>query len=339
MGAQVGREAGDGRRRSSPPLREVAERAGVGIASASRALSGREGNTAEVRARVLKAAAELGYTPNLVAQSLRRRSSMLVGFVASDIANPLVAGVLRGAEQVLGAAGFSLLLTDSAGQPENDAVRVRLMRQRQVEGLLILPVCEDHVETLEELRQMSVVVAVDRSLPEDLRASFVLSDHGPGMAEAASYLVARGRRRLALVTGRDVRPARERLAALHSALPSDVTVTTEPGFLTEEHGREALARLLDSPSPPDAVVLGGNQLLVGALDLVRGRGLRLGEEIDLVTCDDTPLGRLHNPSVPAVARDITAMGRAAAELLIERMSGGGGIRSVTLPTWFVRNDV
>ena len=315
----------------------MAERAGVGIASASRALSGREGNTAEVRARVLKAAAELGYTPNLVAQGLRRRSSMLVGFVASDIANPLVAGVLRGAEQVLGAAGFSVLLTDSAGQPENDAARVRLMRQRQVDGLLILPVTEDHVETLDELRQMSVVVAVDRSLPEDLRASFVLSDHGIGIAEAAAYLIARGRRRLALVTGRDVRPGRERLAALRAALPSDVSVVTEPGFLTEEHGKDALARLLDNPTPPDAVMLGGNQLLVGALDLVHARGVRLGAQLDLVTCDDIPLGRLHTPSVPAVARDIAAMGRAAAELLIERISTGADPRSITLPTWLVPN--
>ncbi len=327
----------DKRRRSSPPLRAVAERAGVGIASASRALSGREGNSAEVRARVLKAAAELGYTPNLVAQGLRRRSSMLVGFVASDIANPLVAGVLRGAEQVLGAAGFSVLLTDSAGQPEADAARIRLMRQRQVDGLLILPVCEDHRETLEELRQTSVVVAVDRSLPEDLQASYVLSDHRPGMTAAATYLLSRGRQRLALVTGRNVRPARERLAALRASCPHDISIQNEPGSLTEEHGRDALARLLDGPTPPDAVLLGGNQLLVGALDLLRTRGLQVGTNLDIVTCDDFPLGRLHTPSVPAVARDIAAMGRAAAELLIERMTTSSDARSITLPTWFVPN--
>jgi len=319
-----------------PDLRQVAERAGVGIASASRVLTGQPGSSRELRERVLRAAAELGYAPNMLARGLRRRASMSVGFVASDVANPLVAGVLRGAEAVLGTAGYSMLLTDSDGDPRADAARLELLRQRQVDGVLILPVAEDDAATLEALRATEMpLVVVDRTLPDDIGASYVLSDHQPGVRAATAHLLALGHRRLGLVTGRDVRPARERALAIRAMLPDDGVLLVETGTLTETHGGSALASLLDRADPPTAVVLGGNQLLVGALRLVRQRGLVLGCGLDLVTCDDIPLGQLYDPPVPAVARDIAALGRAAAELLLERMIGGSPPRSVLLPTWFL----
>jgi LacI family transcriptional regulator len=319
-----------------PDLRQVADRAGVGIASASRVLSGQPGSSRELRERVLQAAGDLGYAPNMLARGLRRRASMSVGFVASDVANPLVAGVLRGAEAVLGAAGYSMLLTDSGGDPRVDAARLELLRQRQVDGVLILPVAEDDAATLGALRATEMpLVVVDRTLPEDIGASYVLSDHQPGVRAATEHLLGLGHRRLGLVTGRDVRPARERALAIRAMLPDDGVLLVESGTLTEAYGRSALASLLGRSDPPTAVVLGGNQLLVGALRHVRGQGLVLGRDLDLVTCDDIPLGQLYDPPVPAVARDIAALGRAAAELLLERMVGGAPPRSVMLPTWFL----
>ncbi|HET9653681.1 MAG TPA: LacI family DNA-binding transcriptional regulator, partial [Usitatibacter sp.] len=100
-------------------IREVAELAGVGIASVSRALSG-QGSSEETRERVLEAARRLGYTPNVLAQSLRLRTTRSIGFVGTDITNPLLASIVGGAESALSAAGFSVLLTNSAGVPGQD---------------------------------------------------------------------------------------------------------------------------------------------------------------------------------------------------------------------------
>src|SRR5689334_21249851 len=90
-------------------IKQVAARAGVGIGSVSRVFSGEPGVSEEMRVRVLKAAKSLRYTPNMLAQALRRRTTRSVGFVVSDIANPLVASIVHGAEAVLSAAGYSIL--------------------------------------------------------------------------------------------------------------------------------------------------------------------------------------------------------------------------------------
>ena len=154
---------------SKPPdIRQVAKLAGVGIASVSRVLSGQPGSSAHLSTRVLEAARQLGYTPNVLAQSLRLRSTRSIGFVGSDITNPLVASIVSGAESILSSAGFSVLLTNSGGIPDVDAQRIEVLRQRQVDGLIVLPALEDDPSTLAALRSTHTpVVVIDRG--EELR--------------------------------------------------------------------------------------------------------------------------------------------------------------------------
>src|SRR5205823_2402510 len=98
------------------------------------------------------------------------------------ITNPLVASIVRGAESVFSSAGFSVLLTNSGGIPEVDAQRIEVLRQRQVDGLIILPALEDDPATLLALRSTDTpVVIIDRALPRDLNVHYVLSDHYSGV--------------------------------------------------------------------------------------------------------------------------------------------------------------
>ena len=321
-------------------IREVAELAGVGIASVSRVLSGRPGSSPALTARVLEATRQLGYTPNVLAQGLRRRSTRTVGFVGSDITNPLVSAIVRGAESVLTSAGFSVLLTDSGGVPEVDGQRIELLKQRQVDGLIILPVLEDEPSTLAALRASGVpAVVIDRSLPADIGLHYVLSDHYGGIGEAARWLLQHGHRRIGLAVGRDVRPSRERIRALTDAY---VTLGLEPqlivdsGTLSDTHGEESMERFLDAAKPPTAVLLGGNQLLEGALRVVRRRGLELGKQLSLVCCDDIPLSRLFDPPIATVMRDTGLLGQQAAQILLQQIESPRATEPVVLPTWFER---
>ncbi len=104
-----------------PSLRDVADRAGVAVSTASRAFAGAANVRPRVRERVIAAAEELGYEPNLLAQSLRRGLSMSVGFVVRDISNPLMAEVVLGSERALRASGYTLSITNSEGKPDLDA--------------------------------------------------------------------------------------------------------------------------------------------------------------------------------------------------------------------------
>lgn len=322
----------------SPSIREVADLAGVGIASVSRVLSGQPGSSEALATRVLEAARQLGYTPNVLAQGLRRRSTRSIGFVFSDITNPLVASIVSGAEGVLSLAGYSLLLTDSGGAPEVDAQRIDVLRQRQVDGLMVLPASESDAATLTALRALATpIVAIDRSLPEDVNAHYVLSDHYSGMGEAARQLLQDGHRTIGLAVGPDVRPSRERIRAVRDAyralgIAEDLLI--DPGPLSAEHGASATRRFLDAQRPCSAVVLGGNQLLEGALGVIREKGMRLGEDVSLVSSDDVPLSRLYDPPIATVMRDTSLLGKSAAQRLLEQIEEPHPGPPIVLPTWF-----
>jgi LacI family transcriptional regulator len=319
-------------------IKAVADLAGVGIASVSRVLSGQPGSSAQMTERVLEAARQLGYTPNLLAQGLRRRSTQSIGFVGSDINNPLIASIVSGAESVLSLASYSVLLTNSGGVASVDAQRIEVLLQRQVDGLIVLPAMEDDPDTLAALRATRApVVLIDRTMPADLGAHYVLSDHYRGIGEAARHLLNAGHRRIGLVVGRDVRPTRERVRAMEDAYAAcglTRQLIVHRGTLSSEHGEQALEEMLSSPTPPTAVVLGGNQLLEGALKVIHRRDVRLGVELSLVSCDDVPLGRYHQPPIASVSRDTGLLGKTAAEILLAQIELRVPGEPVTLPTWF-----
>ncbi len=321
-------------------MREVAERAGVAMSSVSRVLSGHPDVSPAMRERVMAVVAELGYQPDLLAQSLRRRATRSVGFVVGDIANPLLAEIVKGAEQALRESGYSMLLTDSEGDPARDADHVRLFEQRRVDGLMLSLASEDHADTIDVLRQFGTpAVLVDRELPPEVGASAVLSDHRTGMRDAVSHLLDLGHRRIGLIVGQPMRPSRERRAGLEEAFAArdlPATYHVVEGSLSPDHGRNATRQLLELDPPPTAIVAGGNQLLIGTLGELLERGMRLGEDISLVSCDAIDVTELFTPPIAVVRRDNREIGYRAARLLLERLADGDtGPRTELLPTEFV----
>src|SRR5262249_18414962 len=140
-----------------------------------------------------------------------RGSSMSIGFVVRDIANPIVAQLVLGAERTLRGAGYVLSITNSEGDPDRDAEYIRYFRQRAFDGLILSLSGESHGPTLEELSTLAVpFVSVDRDLPERLGGSAVLCDHASGVESAARHLISLGHRRIGLLAGpSDLRPGRE----------------------------------------------------------------------------------------------------------------------------------
>ena len=171
-------------------MREVAERAGVALSSVSRVLNDHPDVSDDMRARVLKSIAELGYEPNLLASSLRRGTSHTVGFIVADIANPIFAEIVGGAQSILDEAGYATLLTNSEGNADRDEEMLRVLRRRQVDGLIVSIADETRAGTLVELNRFEgPYVLLDRSIRKLPSASSVLADHESGMREAAEHLL------------------------------------------------------------------------------------------------------------------------------------------------------
>jgi LacI family transcriptional regulator len=322
-------------------MREVADLAGVAMSSVSRVLSGHPDVSPTMRERVLAAVDALGYKPDLLAQSLRRRETLSVGFVVGDISNPLFAEIVKGAETTLRGAGYSMLLTNSEGDPALDVAHVRLFEQRRTDGLILSLTTDDHPETAEHLRHVEApIVLIDRELPAEVNASRVLSDHRAGMTRAVEHLLGLGHRRFALVSGGPVRPSLERRAAFEETLARHQVpardIQIREGTFAAEHGLRATRELLASRRPPTALIAGGNQLMIGALGAMDEAGLELGRDISFVGCDDVPITELYRPPIAVVNRDNDLLGRTAAEILLRRMRDLlGEAEEVVLPTEFV----
>lgn len=325
-------------RRKRASMREVADLADVAISSVSRVLSGHPDVSADMRERVLDAVGQLEYEPDFLAQSLRRGATLSVGYVVGDISNPLIATITSGAESVLRQAGYSMLLMNSENDPELDAAHIRFFQARRVDGMILSLASERLPATLEILDQVDVpVIMVDRDVNADLDASIVRNDHRAGMRAAIGHLLDLGHRRIALITGAlDLWPVRERIAGMAEAVAArgvrDET-SSLVGSLSADHGERSTEQLLAMDPRPTAIVAGGNQVLAGCVRALHRHGIRIPDDMSLVTCDEVDLSELHAPPIASVARDTLLIGRTAAELMLERL-GGGEPRTVLLPTTF-----
>ncbi|MBI3972486.1 MAG: substrate-binding domain-containing protein [Chloroflexi bacterium] len=320
------------RERKEVTIADVAQRAGVAPSTVSRVLNGHSG-TPETRGAVLAAVEALGFSPDSIARSLRSRETRTVGLQVIDIANPLFAAVTRGAERVLRQGGYTLLLANSDGDRAVERHLLTTLASRPVDGLLLSLGDESDTEVAAQVGALRVpVVLLDRNFAVPA-TDVALSDHRSGVRDAVRYLLDLGHRRIGFLGGPDtLRPGRERRRAFDEMMrergvePDPALVRT--GSLSAAFGVRETAALLDLPEPPTALLAGGNQLGTGALETIRRRGLRIPDDLSLVICDDIDAARLNDPPITVVARDVEALGRAAAELLLETMTGrrpsGGG---------------
>lgn len=321
-------------------LKEVAELASVAPSSVSRVLSKHPDVSPAMRSRVLDAVAQLGYEPDFVAQSLRRGATLSVGMVIRDVRAPFMAQIFSGAEPVLRAAGYSMLLMNSGSDPGLDTTHIRFLQSRRVDGMILQLASDQNHETFEMLgRSSPPVVLIDRDAPEGVLASRVLTNHRVGMRAAVRHLIELGHRTIALVSGAlEVRPSRERLGGVLDAL-REAGIDTDPivlsGQLTEAHGQNATEDLLSRAEPPTAIIVASNQLLVGALRAFVARGIVPGDPVSLVSVDDSPLSELYRPPISVVDRDSREIGRIAAELLLGRVVGEEGARTIIVETTYI----
>ncbi len=335
-------EEPDERAPTRPGMREVAERAGVAMSSVSRVLSGHPDVSARMRRVVMEAVRELNYQPDILAQGLRLGKTFSVGFAVSDIANPVLAEIITGAEKRLRAAGYSLLLTNSEGNPELDIEHISLLERRRVDGLILSLVEEHHPDAVAALRQVACpIVLVDRDIPDGVTTRRAAFDHALGMRQATQHLLELGHRRFALITGGPERPARERRQAVEETLAGvpDAECTVCPGEFSVDHGRRSTAEILGLDARPTAIIAGGNMLMEGALMTLKEAGVEVGRDLSFVGCDDVAVAELHEPQIAVVRRDSRAVGEASAELLLADLEPESGStdspREIVLPTEFL----
>lgn len=325
-------------------IHDVAKLAGVAVSSVSRALGNHPDVSEAMRVKVTKAAAELGYVPDPAAQSLRSGTTKLVGLVVRDFANPFFGEIINGIADVFSNAGYTLLVTDSGPDAAQEIDRINALKQRKVDALILSTVEDTSAATKSALVGFKrPVLLLDRDF-DDGAVSRVLLDHALGVRAATSDLLQLGHRRIALITGSiEIRPTRERIRGFRLAYedagidPSDAEQVT--GVFSASFARATTTDLLRRPkrTRPTALIAGGVQATIGILEALSELGVRPGDDISLVVCDDLPWLRVLRPRISSVTRDPEAMGRTAAELVINMIRGEQG-ETAMLPTRYEARD-
>ena len=306
-------------------IRDVAQRAGVSVATVSHVINGTRKVAPETAARVRRAMEELDYHPNAVARSLRTRKTQAIGVVVSDITNPFFATLVRGAEDAAIEAGYSLIVCNSDETPEKEDLYVRLLWRRRMDGLLIAPVRDGASSAVQELaRRQMPFVFIDRKA-KGVEADAVLSDNVGGAYLATQHLIERGHKRIGIVLGiPGATTTEERLAGYRRALEEAGIPLAEDlvvwGGYRVEGGRRATAKLLSLSDPPTAIFSTNNLMTVGVLKELFHRKVRIPKDVAVVGFDDLEWAEMANPPLTTVAQQPYEIGHRALALLLEQLS-------------------
>jgi LacI family transcriptional regulator len=307
-------------------INDVAQAAGVSVATVSRVISGKGGAGDDTMKRIEKIIEEMGYRPNLVARSLAKRQTGNVGIISPRkgnvvFGNPFFATILEGVSDVFDKAGYSLVLSFTASQQK------RLLETRSVDGLLLFAVrIGDPV--LEWVQRSQLPTVVVGSYLSDSPYPCVRPDDEGGIYEAVRYMAQNGHSRISLVTGplTSVKSTRCRDGYLKGM--QDEGLDVEPGWVIEAEEYDIMAsfgaldaRICGGMFSSTALVCASDYLALGALKAARVNEINVPEDLSLIGFGNVPMTEFLHPGLTTMNVDLAGMGSQAARMLSALMQG------------------
>jgi DNA-binding LacI/PurR family transcriptional regulator len=305
-------------------VHDVAARAGVSIATVSRALNDRARISADTRQRVLEVARELGYQPNDVARALVGMATRTIALLLPDITNPFFPELVKGVQILADERGHLLLLCHNADDEEKAVADIEMLRRKKIDGILLVAGALGAGGIAAATSGIPTVV-LDRRIP-GLTCDLVTVDHRAGARAAVEHLLSLGHRRIAHVTGpMDVVSGHERRAGWRDALVA-AGIEPDPALVVEgdfqEDGGYEAARELLSRGGFTAVFAANDLSAIGVLRGLIESGIRVPDDVSVMGFDGVHLAAYTTPRLTTVAQPVFELGRRAAELLLDRVAAG-----------------
>lgn len=309
-------------------LSDVAARAGVSVSAVSRVLSDAPGArvSVETRQRIRDAARELDYRPNFAARALKFARTNVVGLVIPDLTNALFTDLMRGLEEEGIRRGFMVLIARTEAMLGDQEALARLIGERRVDGLLVQVGEHLPAEDLQRLTEAQLPIVFINSMSHGQSGSVILEDER-GAQIATRHLIDLGHRRIALINGPEAADSAHRRqdGFLRAMTDADLTVpeeyVTRLGYETDQ-GEIALARIMALPEPPTAVVVANINAAFGALGRARQLGIRIPQDLSLVTIHDAWTAAHTWPPLTSVRMPLYELGRASMTAIVDLIDSG-----------------
>jgi LacI family transcriptional regulator len=300
-------------------IRQIADLAGVSIATVSRVLNGRGDVSDETRDFVTNIIRENGYTANRSARGLSAGRTGLVGILVPLVYPAYFSGILAGAAEALSERNLQIVLSPTGGEHDREVSVLDRLHGLTDGALIILP--EESSEELEGLLDSGYrFVVLDPLMPLDERIPSVSAAHTSGADQAMRHLLDLGHRRIALIAGPSGWLATEDRRRGYRAALAAAGILPEPALEAESvpeivPGRAAADYLLDLPDPPTAIFAFNDNIAIGAIQAARARGLGVPDDLSIVGFDDVEHATIVTPALTTVRQPLAEMGRTAVSLL------------------------
>ncbi|UMP00111.1 LacI family DNA-binding transcriptional regulator [Amycolatopsis sp. EV170708-02-1] len=302
-------------------LRDVAARAGVSRATASLVLRGTGRVSDETRQRVMDTMAELGYVYDRVAASLRTQRAPFVGVVITNITNPFFGELFKGLEAALLESGFMPLVASTSDDPKRQDEVLTMLREHQVAGLAVVPATGSDSVLLDRLTTWGIGHILMTRYLKDGHATYIGADDVRGGQLAGEHLVGHGCRKLAYIGGPVTMVSRhDRLTGLRQAAADaglhEADVIDLPGETSGPGGLSLGRRLLELDELPDGILCHSDNVAFGLSRALHDQGMA---DLPVIGYDNISSAALWQPPLTTVDTHAHALGRQAAEILLQRM--------------------
>jgi LacI family transcriptional regulator len=271
-------------------------------------------------------AEQLGYIPNPLARGLRTARSYIVGMVLPDVTNPLFPPMVRGAEQVLSGAGYTLVVTDTDNDAVTERRQIEQLRARGMDGFLVATArWEDSI--LDDLADFEIPTVLVNRYNASRRLPYVGGDERTGLQLAVDHLVQLGHRRISYLAGpQDTSTGRERAGAFLQAvrthgLPTGRGQVMHCFAYTEAAGIAATRQLLESGKDFTAIIAGNDLIALGLLSVLAEAGISCPQQVSVIGFNDLPMVDKLTPPLTTVRLPLADIGALAARALLAEIEG------------------
>lgn len=306
-------------------IKDVAEKAGVSTATVSRVLNDNYPVSKDAYEKVQKAIKETGYRINTLAKSLKMNKTFMIGMVVPDISNPYFMEIARGFEDIVSGYGYTLTFCSTDEDSKKEIKLLKALNDKRVDYVILASSLKESGPIKELMAQGLNILMVDTILPE-LDVDFVVEDNRRASYQLVDYALQLGHQRVGIVNGiMDISTAKDRYEGFREALTNhsvdyNEAYTVDGGYYRDIAYRNVKTMLRSNINKlPTLLYATNNQMTEGAMIAIKEMGLRIPEDISIVSFGDIILPELVDPRLTIIEQNSRAIGEKAGEILMQRL--------------------
>ncbi|MGP3778630.1 LacI family DNA-binding transcriptional regulator [Halanaerobium saccharolyticum] len=312
---------------SQPGIKDVALEAKVSTATVSRVINQDSYVSQEVKGRVLAAVKKLGYTPNVNARNLRKKQTKLMGVIIPDILNTVFGRTLRAIEKIAEQNGFDLVIFNYASKYSRLENFFNILERRRADGLIFISgeYNKKEEELIKSLSLPLIQVFRDRN-HENLTVPNLNINNYQMAYQVVETLYKKGYQKIAFISGSPLKEHKSsRLLAYEQAM-ADLNLEIKEGFVQKgeydlESGYQALKRIIENHSIPEAVFAANDEMALGAMRYAQDKNLKIPGDIAFIGIDNIDISRDSVPELSSVDQPYFEIGKKSVELLLQLIKG------------------